>query len=75
MIGVVGKPASISNFFKATSSVVQSPVRPLTPATVDPPAKTPKFKEFHPETAYSISQNLPKTGLVSALSGLTGKVL
>uniref|UniRef100_A0A8D8Y569 Uncharacterized protein n=1 Tax=Cacopsylla melanoneura TaxID=428564 RepID=A0A8D8Y569_9HEMI len=31
MIGVAGKPASGSQFFKATSSFVQAPVKPLTP--------------------------------------------
>lgn len=72
MIGVVGKPASLSNFFKATSSVVQSPLKALTPATVDPPAKENLPTAFQPQTAYSIAQNLPKTGLVSARSGLTG---
>lgn len=73
MIGVVGKPTSVSNFFKATSSLVQTPLKPLTPATPDPAAKPNLPIEFQPQTAHSIAQALPKTGFVTALSGLTGK--
>ncbi|KAI5737797.1 hypothetical protein M8J76_016926 [Diaphorina citri] len=71
MIGVVGKPTSVSNFFKATSSLVQTPLKPLTPATPDPAAKPNLPIEFQPQTAHSIAQALPKTGFVTALSGLT----
>ncbi|KAL1457863.1 hypothetical protein WDU94_008051 [Cyamophila willieti] len=72
MIGVVGKPASVSNFFKATSSLVQSPLKPLTPATLDAEPKATLPVQFKPETSYSISQTLPKTGLVAATSSFTG---
>uniref|UniRef100_A0A8D8SLZ3 Cytochrome b-c1 complex subunit Rieske, mitochondrial n=1 Tax=Cacopsylla melanoneura TaxID=428564 RepID=A0A8D8SLZ3_9HEMI len=72
MIGVVVKPASVSQFFKATSSFVQSPVKPLTPATPDPAAKPILPVQFKPETSHSISQTLPKTGFVAATSSLTG---